>query len=87
MSDTFINNRYRVIEAIGKGGFSNVYCVFDVITKKTLAAKVLNHTFTDVNERKYKQFRQEAMMMAGIVFRMFCKYMLASTINPVSGKL
>ena len=66
MSDIFIKNRYKIIEAIGKGGFSNVYCVFDVITKKTLAAKVLNYTFTNENEKKFKQFRQEAMTIAAI---------------------
>lgn len=68
-----IDNRYEIISSIGKGGFSKVFCVRDNVTNKILAAKILDYKFETTDDRKYKQFRQEARTIAALNSRNIIK--------------
>ena len=58
MEDDSINypllqNKYKIIDYLNKGGFSKVYLVEDIDTNKKYAAKLLN--MEKVNETNFKK--------------------------------
>jgi serine/threonine protein kinase len=57
-----VNQRYRILKQLGKGGFANVYRAFD-LSLKTFCALKEN---LDVWEDALLQFEREAMLLAGL---------------------
>ena len=66
MLNEIIDDRYVIKDKVGGGGFSDVFCVFDNISKKYLAAKILKYEFKSTNDRKFLQFKQEAGTLASL---------------------
>ena len=60
-----VNNRYRVIEWLGKGGMANVYLARDAVLDRNVALKVLSHRFAD-DEEFVERFRREARIAAAL---------------------
>ena len=54
-----IDNRYKVIKAIGEGGISNVYLAWDTILEREVAVKVLRGDLAD-DEKFVRRFQREA---------------------------
>ncbi|MBT2581895.1 Stk1 family PASTA domain-containing Ser/Thr kinase [Planococcus sp. ISL-109] len=55
-----INGRYKVLEAIGSGGMSNVYLAHDMILDRDVAIKVLRYDFSNEEELR-RRFQREAL--------------------------
>lgn len=55
-----INGRYKVLEAIGSGGMSNVYLAHDMILDRDVAIKVLRYDFNNEEELR-RRFKREAL--------------------------
>lgn len=55
-----INGRYKVLEAIGSGGMSNVYLAHDMILDRDVAIKVLRYDFSNEEELR-RRFKREAL--------------------------
>ena len=54
-----IDNRYKVIKAIGEGGMANVYLAWDTILEREVAVKVLRGDLAD-DEKFVRRFQREA---------------------------
>jgi serine/threonine protein kinase len=66
---TVLNERYRIVRVLGKGGMGAVYLVEDVkLYGKLWAVKELLERFVDVDERaeSVAQFQQEAKILVGL---------------------
>jgi len=57
-----INNRYRVEGLLGKGGFSQVYKVYDIQAKKLCALKVLKEETAEI-DLIIQRFKKEANLL------------------------
>lgn len=55
-----INGRYKILEAIGSGGMSNVYLAHDMILDRDVAIKVLRFDFSNEEELR-RRFQREAL--------------------------
>jgi len=65
LENDIIENRYRVIEFIGKGGMSEVYLGYDIRVKRKVALKVLTK-IEDNDPIAFKRFNQEIEIMSQI---------------------
>ena len=65
LENDIIENRYRVIEFIGKGGMSEVYLGYDIRAKRKVALKVLTK-IEDNDPIAFKRFNQEIEIMSQI---------------------
>lgn len=59
---TLINNRYRIVKLIGKGGFGAVYRAWDTTHNRPCALK----ENLDTSAMAHRQFEREAQILAGI---------------------
>ncbi|ADQ14999.1 Stk1 family PASTA domain-containing Ser/Thr kinase [Halanaerobium hydrogeniformans] len=63
MQDKILNNRYKIIEEIGRGGMAIVYSARDTLLQRTVAIKMLRPEYSSDNDFKEK-FHQEARAVA-----------------------
>jgi serine/threonine-protein kinase len=60
-----LNNRYQLLEAVGKGGMAVVYRAQDVMLERLVAVKILREDFSSDPDFQ-TQFRQEAKSAANL---------------------
>lgn len=60
-----IDERYRIINELGEGGFANVYQAEDIITRKLLAVKIIKDEVLK-NELTLARFEREARACASL---------------------
>jgi hypothetical protein len=58
-----IAERYELVELVGSGGMSSVYCAFDTLLERNVALKILHEQFT-ADEDYVERFRREARAVA-----------------------
>ena len=58
-----IAERYELVDLVGSGGMSSVYCAFDTLLERKVALKILHERFTD-DEEYVERFRREARAVA-----------------------
>lgn len=63
--NSIIDERYRIINKLGQGGFSNVYLVEDIITRKILALKIIKEEVMK-NDLTLTRFEREARASASL---------------------
>jgi serine/threonine-protein kinase len=61
---TFLANRYRIVDVVGRGGMSIVYKVVDVELNETVALKLFTQT---PNEEAVERFKQEVRLARQLV--------------------
>ena len=54
-----IDNRYKIIKAIGEGGMANVYLAWDTILERDVAVKILRGDLSN-DEKFIRRFKREA---------------------------
>lgn len=64
-SNTLLNERYRVLDKVGSGGMADVYEAYDVITKETVAIKIIKEELL-TNKTSVKRFDTEARAAASL---------------------
>ncbi|MEG0309452.1 MAG: Stk1 family PASTA domain-containing Ser/Thr kinase [Eubacterium sp.] len=65
MISKVLNNRYEIIELIGRGGMAYVYKAKDLKLNRYVAVKVLREEYTE-NEQFIKKFDRESQAAAGL---------------------
>lgn len=65
MTDRSLGGRYTLLEKIGEGGMSIVYCAKDTLLNRTVAVKILRDQYAGDTEFK-ERFRREAQNAAGL---------------------
>ena len=65
MTDRSLGGRYTLLEKIGEGGMSIVYCAKDTFLNRTVAVKILRDQYAGDTEFK-ERFRREAQNAAGL---------------------
>jgi serine/threonine protein kinase len=60
-----LNNRYKIIELIGRGGMAYVYKAQDLKLNRYVAVKILREEYTE-NEQFIKKFDRESQAAAGL---------------------
>ncbi|MDO4287674.1 MAG: Stk1 family PASTA domain-containing Ser/Thr kinase [Eubacterium sp.] len=65
MINKVLNNRYEIIELIGRGGMAYVYKAKDLKLNRFVAVKVLREEYTE-NEQFIKKFDRESQAAAGL---------------------
>lgn len=65
MINKVLNNRYQILEMIGRGGMAYVYKAKDLKLNRYVAVKVLREEYTD-NEQFIKKFDRESQAAAGL---------------------
>ncbi len=65
MINKVLNNRYQIIEQIGRGGMAYVYKAKDLKLNRFVAVKVLREEYTE-NEQFIKKFDRESQAAAGL---------------------
>lgn len=65
MINKVLNNRYQILEMIGRGGMAYVYKAKDLKLNRFVAVKVLREEYTD-NEQFIKKFDRESQAAAGL---------------------
>ncbi|RQD69164.1 MAG: serine/threonine protein kinase, partial [Halanaerobium sp. MSAO_Bac5] len=63
MQGKILNNRYKIIEEIGRGGMAIVYSARDTLLQRTVALKMLRPEYSSDSDFKEK-FHQEARAVA-----------------------
>ena len=64
-SGALLNNRYQLLERIGKGGMADVFRARDLMLERTVAIKVLHEDYS--NDKAFQdRFRQEARAAANL---------------------
>ena len=58
-----IAERYELVDVVGSGGMSSVYCAFDTLLERNVALKILHEQFT-ADEDYVERFRREARAVA-----------------------
>jgi eukaryotic-like serine/threonine-protein kinase len=58
-----IAERYELVDLVGSGGMSSVYCAFDTLLERNVALKILHEQFT-ADEDYVERFRREARAVA-----------------------
>ncbi|MBX9573682.1 MAG: serine/threonine protein kinase [Candidatus Obscuribacterales bacterium] len=61
--DSIINNRYRILELLGEGGFAKVYSAFDEQLSRKVALKILH---AGLDNDSWQRFQREAKILAGL---------------------
>src|SRR3970040_1739744 len=62
---TVLNNRYQLLERLGKGGMSDVFRARDLMLERYVAIKVLHEQYS-MDESFQQRFRQEARAAANL---------------------
>jgi len=62
---TVLNNRYQLLERLGKGGMSDVFRARDLMLERYVAIKVLHENYSN-DDSFQKRFRQEARAAANL---------------------
>ena len=62
---TVLNNRYQLLELLGRGGMSDVFRARDLMLERYVAIKVLHEQYSN-DESFQKRFRQEARAAANL---------------------
>lgn len=62
---TVLNNRYQLLERLGRGGMSDVFRSRDLMLERYVAIKVLHEHYSD-DDSFQKRFRQEARAAANL---------------------
>ena len=62
---TVLNNRYQLLERLGKGGMSDVFRARDLMLERYVAIKVLHEQYSE-DESFQQRFRQEARAAANL---------------------
>jgi eukaryotic-like serine/threonine-protein kinase len=62
---TVLNNRYQLLERLGRGGMSDVFRARDLMLERYVAIKVLHEHYSD-DESFQSRFRQEARAAANL---------------------
>jgi serine/threonine-protein kinase len=62
---TVLNNRYQLLERLGRGGMSDVFRSRDLMLERYVAIKILHEHYSD-DESFQKRFRQEARAAANL---------------------
>src|ERR1044071_9006433 len=62
---TVLNNRYQLLERLGRGGMSDVFRARDLMLERYVAIKVLHENYSN-DESFQKRFRQEARAAANL---------------------
>lgn len=62
---TVLNNRYQLLEHLGRGGMSDVFRARDLMLERYVAIKVLHENYSN-DEAFQKRFRQEARAAANL---------------------
>src|SRR5512138_2036384 len=62
---TVLNNRYQLLERLGRGGMSDVFRARDLMLERYVAIKVLHEHYSN-DEEFQKRFRQEARAAANL---------------------
>lgn len=65
MINKILNDRYKIIEQIGRGGMAYVYKAIDLKLNREVAVKVLRDEYTE-NEQFIKKFDRESQAAAGL---------------------
>ncbi|HPV03399.1 MAG TPA: serine/threonine-protein kinase [Myxococcota bacterium] len=65
LSGTVLNNKYVLVQLIGRGGFGNVYRATHKLAKTELAIKVIKDDLRD-NEKAVRQFLKETRALMSI---------------------
>ena len=65
MTDTILNNKYKILNEIGSGGMSIVYKAQDLETSQYVAVKILRSELVE-DEHVVKKFNQEAEAVKGL---------------------
>lgn len=65
MIGKILNNRYKIIELIGRGGMAYVYKAQDLKLNRYVAVKILREEYTE-NEQFIKKFDRESQAAAGL---------------------
>ena len=60
-----IDNRYKVIKAIGEGGMANVYLAYDTILDRNVAVKILRGDLA-TDEKFVRRFQREAISASSL---------------------
>jgi serine/threonine protein kinase len=63
---TVLNNRYQLLERLGRGGMSDVFRARDLMHERYVAIKVLGEQYSN-DEAFQKRFRQEARALSTIL--------------------
>jgi serine/threonine-protein kinase len=58
-----IAERYELVDLVGSGGMSSVYCAFDTLLERNVALKILHEQYT-TDEEYVERFRREARAVA-----------------------
>jgi eukaryotic-like serine/threonine-protein kinase len=58
-----IAERYELVDLVGSGGMSSVYCAFDTLLERRVALKILHERFTE-DDDYVERFRREARAVA-----------------------
>ena len=59
MSNSLINDRYRIEEEVGSGGMADVYRAFDVVNGRFVAIKVITSEYC-LDPHYVERFEKEA---------------------------
>lgn len=65
MINKVLNDRYKIVELIGRGGMAVVYKAIDLKLNREVAVKVLREEYTE-NEQFIKKFDRESQAAAGL---------------------
>src|SRR5947208_12470538 len=63
MIGELVADRYELLEIVGTGGMSTVYCALDTLLERNVALKVLHPHYGD-DEEYVERFRREARSVA-----------------------
>ena len=66
-----INNRYALLELIGRGGSSEVWKAKHIHLDKLVAVKLLKEKLTN-EEQSYSRFKQEAQIASSLIHENIC---------------
>jgi serine/threonine-protein kinase len=58
-----IAERYELVDLVGSGGMSSVYCAFDTLLERNVALKILHEQYT-TDDEYVERFRREARAVA-----------------------
>lgn len=73
MISKVLNNRYEIIELIGRGGMAYVYKAKDRKLNRYVAVKVLREEYTE-NEQFIKKFDRESQAAAGLSHQILSQF-------------